>query len=162
MMLSSSSSSSVNFCFKSLLLQNNMPDLFQTLHNNGRHNGPQFYGEFFQFLTVSNRMTATNRRCPARGQSLIRGSVITGLTVSQDEMLQNYSETCLEQPLWKDHPICKDHFQIKYFYLPLNCRQTEPVWNDHLSRKITFSWHLGLSFQTGFTVHELVQGHHML
>ena len=27
-----------------------------------------------------------------------------------------------------------------------------PVWNDHLSGKTTFSWHLGWLFQTGFTV----------
>ncbi len=61
------------------------------------------------------------------------------------------------QPLWnaplrKDHPVSKDHFPIrKIFCLPLDSIQTELVYNDHLSRKTTCPWHVGWSFQTGFT-----------
>ena len=56
-------------------------------------------------------------------------------------------------PLWKDHPVQKDHLPVcERFYLPLDSTHTEPVWNNHLCGKITFSWHLG-SFWTGFTLH---------
>ena len=37
--------------------------------------------------------------------------------------------------------------------------QTEPVWNDHLSGKTTFSWHLGWSFQAVLTVCSTVLTH---
>ena len=63
------------------------------------------------------------------------------------EWRYKYSETCWNDPLWKDHfPISEN------FYLPLDSMQNwtflqwPPVWKDH------FSWHLGWSFQTGFTV----------
>ena len=48
----------------------------------------------------------------------------------------------------------KTIFQFaKNSHPPLDSMQTEPVWNDHLSGKTTFSWHLGWwLFQTGFTV----------
>ena len=36
-------------------------------------------------------------------------------------------------------------------YLPLDPMRTGPAWNNHLSGQTT-SWHLGWSFQTGFTV----------
>ena len=42
--------------------------------------------------------------------------------------------------------------QFENSYLPLYSMQTELVWKNHLSGKTTFSWRLGWSFQTGFTV----------
>ena len=49
--------------------------------------------------------------------------------------------------------VWKDHFSVcENLYLPLNSMETEHVWNDHLSGKTTFNWHLRWSVQTGFTV----------
>ena len=53
-----SSLSSINFCSKSLL-QNYLPDLFQTLHNNGIHNRPPME-RFSNFSQNSNFFTNGN------------------------------------------------------------------------------------------------------
>ncbi len=55
------------------------------------------------------------------------------------------------------HPVWKDHFSIRCkFPSLLESMQTESIWEDHLPRKTIFSSHCGWSFQTGFTVQQLL------
>ena len=78
---------------------------------------------------------------------------------NDDGWLRSTVEPVWNDTLWKDCPVWKDHFPIcENVYLPLDSVKSEPVWNDHLDGKTTFSWHLGWSFQTDFTVHVSVNG----